>query len=334
MKIIKVSAGPYKDNKLLLRQFPEMSGIWGDCKFIINSDIDKCDWWFVMHGSGVVKTEECLCDPSHIVYISMEPSEVMSRVSNDFINQFSHLVLCDRNITHPSITYMNWLTWWVGVVIVKSKKSFVYKNQNLNYDDFTDMKPIDKMNKLSIIMSKKNFSEGHEKRINFIDKLINSPIAKYIDIYGDGYTPIPDKWDGIAQYKYHLVIENSSIKDYWSEKLADSFLGFSLPIYYGCPNIFDYFSKDSIILIDIDNIEKSIRTIKNVIEENLYDDHVRSINIARNQVLNEYNIFNLMAQMSLVKGSNFKNVKLRTNYYFSDSWIKKIARYVINKMSL
>ena len=205
---------------------------------------------------------------------------------------------------------------------------------NLNYDDFTDMKPIDKMNKLSIIMSKKNFSEGHEKRINFIDKLINSPIAKYIDIYGDGYTPIPDKWDGIAQYKYHLVIENSSIKDYWSEKLADSFLGFSLPIYYGCPNIFDYFSKDSIILIDIDNIEKSIRTIKNVIEENLYDDHVRSINIARNQVLNEYNIFNLMAQMSLVKGSNFKNVKLRTNYYFSDSWIKKIARYVINKMSL
>ena len=26
-----------------------------------------------------------------------------------------------------------------------------------------------------------------------------------IDIYGDDYNPVPDKWDAIAKYKYHLV---------------------------------------------------------------------------------------------------------------------------------
>ena len=134
--------------------------------------------------------------------------------------------------------------------------------------------------------------------------------------------------------KYHLVLENSTQKDYWSEKLADAFLGFSFPIYYGCPNIFDYFSKDSMILIDIDNFEKSIETIKSVIEENLYEEKVDSINIARNQILNDYNIFNLMSNMATSKASEFKEIQLKTNYFFSDSLVKKIARFLLNKFRL
>ena len=38
MKIIKISI-PQPAN-LLLRQSPGMSGIWGDCKFLINSDVE------------------------------------------------------------------------------------------------------------------------------------------------------------------------------------------------------------------------------------------------------------------------------------------------------
>ena len=88
MKIIKVSSGKPEFNNLLLRQTSGMSGVWGDCKFILNSEIKKCDWWFVLHGSGLIKNEECLCDPNHIVYVSMEPNETMSKVSNNFLEQF------------------------------------------------------------------------------------------------------------------------------------------------------------------------------------------------------------------------------------------------------
>jgi len=335
VKIIKVSAGHFKYKNLLLRQFPGMQPIWGDCKFLINSDVKECDWWFVLHGSGLVKTEECICEPNHIVYVSMEPTEVISKVSNKFIDQFSHLVICDQNINHPNITYMNWLTWWVGIVVGKSNKGHIFEsNYNLDYDELSDMKSIKKVNKLSIVLSSKDFSSGHKKRIKFLDKLMNSSLADSVDLYGHGYNPIPDKWDAIAQYKYHLVLENSNVKDYWSEILADSFLGFSLPIYYGCPNILEYFSKDSMVIIDIDNVEKSIETIKRVIEENLYEEKVESINIARNQVLNDYNIINLMANISSTKAAELKNVKLQTNYFFSDSWMKKIARYSLNKLSL
>ena len=54
--------------------------------------------------------------------------------------------------------------------------------------------------------------------------------------------PIEDKFDALIGYKYHLALENSVIPDYWTEKLADSLLAWCKPIYYGCPNINDYFS--------------------------------------------------------------------------------------------
>jgi hypothetical protein len=328
MKIIKVSAGVPAN--LLLRQSPGMSEIWGDCKFLINTDVAKCDWWFVLHGSGLVNTEESVCDPKHIVYVSMEPTETMSMVSSKFIDQFSNLVICDREICHPNITYMNWLTWWVGIVVSKRRGSNILsKTHNFNYDDFINMKPIAKENKLSIILSNRNAGIGHQKRLNFIDRLINSSIAKYIDVYGEGYKEIPDKWNAISQYKYHLVIENSNIKDYWSEKLADSFLGFAVPIYFGCPNILDYFSEKSLLLIDINNFDQSILSIQKAIEGNLYGEKINAIKIARNQILNEYNIFNLMSKMANSKSNTNKKIKLRTNYYYSDSWLKKILRYAL-----
>ena len=87
------------------------------------------------------------------------------------------------------------------------------------------------------------------------------------------------------------------------------------------------------IMIDIGEPELSIATIKSIIEENIYEEKVDAINIARNQILNEYNIFNLMRNMASNKASKLQNVKLKTNYFFSDSFPKKIARYFLKKFN-
>lgn len=332
MKIIKVSSAKSDFSNLLLRQTPGMNGVWGDCKFILNSEIKKCDWWFVLHGSGLIKNEECLCDPNHIVYVSMEPNETLSRVSNKFLEQFSHLVTCDRNIEHSNKIYQNWLSWWVGINVIRSKDGYFSKDYNLDYDDLKNMKPLKKLDKISIVYSNKNMCEGHSKRIKFLNALINSNISHYIDVFGDGFTPIPDKWDAIVNYKYHLVIENEIQEDYWSEKLADSFLGFAYPIYSGCPNINKYFDENSISIIDISNFDKARQKIKEIIETNLYDKRIREIKVARELVLNEYNIFNLMSNMANTSASRLEKIRLRTNYYFSDSIFKKVARFILNKL--
>ena len=169
--------------------------------------------------------------------------------------------------------------------------------------------------------------------VKFVNKIISLPISEYIDVYGHGFKPIPDKWDVIAPYKYHLVLENSVIKDYWSEKLADSFLGFSFPIYHGCPNIYDYFSKDSLSVIDINNIDQAVKILQNIIEGNIYDNSMQAIDISRNQVLNQYNIFNLMSELATNNSLKHQNIILNTNMFFKDSLVKKITRFILSKFT-
>jgi hypothetical protein len=46
---------------------------------------------------------------------------------------------------------------------------------------------------------------------------------------------------------FHIAIENTSIANYFSEKLLDCFRSWTVPIYYGCTNIGEYFNLEGII---------------------------------------------------------------------------------------
>ena len=49
------------------------------------------------------------------------------------------------------------------------------------------------------------------------------------------------KEDGLKSYKYSIIIENSSEVNYFTEKLIDACLLETVPIYWGAPNISEYF---------------------------------------------------------------------------------------------
>ena len=330
MRVIKVSSGHEELSELLLRQTPEGKGIWNNCKFIVNQKTERCDWWVVCHGSGLQWVESTFCDPNHIVYISMEPMESVGGISELFLKQFSHIVLCDRSVLHKNITYANALTWWVGMNMLHKDGHHNFSNKySLNYDTLKSMVTPEKNNRISVIISKKNVLEGHKKRIAFISKIKEYPVGGYIDIFGGGFNPIPDKMDAIAPYKYHLVLENSISPDYWTEKLADAFLGFAYPIYYGCPNINEYFAQDSLLNIDILNIEDVANTLMKLIEDDPYEKHLNSIVIARNKVLDQYNIFQLMSDICKTSANQNINCTLRPNTYFTNKLIKYYLRNIV-----
>ena len=46
---------------------------------------------------------------------------------------------------------------------------------------------------------------------------------------------------------FSIAIENASCKTYFTEKLLDCFATGTIPVYYGAPNIGDYFNKNGII---------------------------------------------------------------------------------------
>jgi len=68
-------------------------------------------------------------------------------------------------------------------------------------------------------------------------------------------------------YKFSIIIENSKEDDYFSEKLIDCFSCMTIPVYWGAPNIGDYFDIDGMIIF---NSIKNLQDIVGKLSEDLY----------------------------------------------------------------
>jgi hypothetical protein len=68
-----------------------------------------------------------------------------------------------------------------------------------------------------------------------------------MDIFGTGYNPVDNKLDTLKDYRFSIVIENTRKNHYFSEKLLDCFTTGTIPIYWGCESIGDFFNKKGII---------------------------------------------------------------------------------------
>ena len=90
---------------------------------------------------------------------------------------------------------------------------------------------------------------------------------QYVDNAPEG------KWAAFSPAKYVLVIENEIAPYYWSEKFTDAILSYAIPIYYGSPNISDYFPKGSFISFDITS-ENAIADLMTIINSDYYEQNL------------------------------------------------------------
>ena len=107
---------------------------------------------------------------------------------------------------------------------------------------------VEKSKTCSLIASAKRDLEGHRLRHAVIDWVRGA--GADVDIMGRGYTPFERKSDGLAPYRYSVVIENVRERNYFSEKLIDAILCSTVPIYWGCPNIGEFFDTSGMIVCE------------------------------------------------------------------------------------
>jgi len=69
----------------------------------------------------------------------------------------------------------------------------------------------------------------------------------------DNILPEDDK-KYLFNSQFHIAIESSSVKNYFSEKLIDALVTKTVPIYWGCPNIGDFFDVRGMIIVNEKNI--------------------------------------------------------------------------------
>ena len=149
---------------------------------------------------------------------------------------------------------------------------------------------------LSCISSNKSFLEGHKKRLAFVNHILSTKYNNYIDMFGIGFNPIKGKIEGLKDYKFSIAIENSYADNECSEKISDCFLTGTIPIYYGTPNIGDYFDMDGIFTFTTNEELEDI--IRDIIEngDKIYDSRKKSIKnnyeLAIKYTLNSDQIFN------------------------------------------
>lgn len=150
--------------------------------------------------------------------------------------------------------------------------------------------PLSEKTKLiSSVSSLRHSTEYHRKRVKFIRE-IQREFHGMIDCFGREYNPINDKLDAIAPYKYHIAIENSRHKNYWTEKLTDAWAGWALPLYFGDPSILEQVpDKRGLEVIDVDDIAGSVRKIRGIIESDIYPSRIEAIRSCREWALRKSN---------------------------------------------
>lgn len=104
-----------------------------------------------------------------------------------------------------------------------------------------------KRKRISAINSGKVFCEGHRRRNAFIERYRDR-----FDLFGNKYHHLPRKELGLNDYMFSVAIENGSYASYFTEKILDCFATGTIPIYWGAPDIGDFFNADGIVPLDDD----------------------------------------------------------------------------------
>lgn len=173
-------------------------------------------------------------DHKYKVAFVLENREIVSEAVSSLLNDNTRF---DYILTHDE-------------QLLKKENALPYPTIQYHVSDFS---PPNKERMVSMVSSNKNWASGHAVRHEIIRKYNGR-----FDLYGRGFNPIENKEDGLRPYLFSIAVENSKSDWYFTEKILDCFASHTVPIYWGCPNIGDFFNSDGIITInsadDLDDV--------------------------------------------------------------------------------
>ncbi len=330
---MRIKLSYYFANEPLFRQTPGGLGVWKGHQFLGNDPgVRQCDMWVVL--DDIAEEEEvAFVQSGRAVLITLEPP-LTREYQPGFLAQFDLVVSCHRNLRHPNVRVeYQGQTWHIGMHKGANANDRPAFRGTIDYDALLAMPPPQKTAALSVICSASSRLPGHRARREFVDRL-EARLGDRVDVFGRGVRPIPDKADAILPYRYHIALENSALRDYWTEKLSDSYLGWAFPIYWGCQNICDYLPSDGLIQIDIGRPEEAIATIERTIDTDLTAEHAAGLAQARSLVLDRYNTFDVILRhcQSLAPGLP-RQIKIAHQQRFRPSRARRFAKRVVRRIS-
>jgi hypothetical protein len=299
MKLVRLRASWTSDEEILKRlllQFKTSDSDLSGIKFVLDDSYDTIVFFNYIHGE--VK-------PGAKVYVFPQEPSWSGGHPRYFDNNTNITVFgYDKNIySHPHLVTESMSYMFYGG---RGPTSEGY--DQWSYDFLSNYK-FDKTKKISSIISSLG-SDGsdkphgciYKKRLRLVDYLTEH--ADFIDIFGRNGKPnlkgdVRYKFDALKEYKFSLCSENSSEKNYISEKFFDCILTNTVPIYYGCKNVDELLPRNSFISIDIDDLEGTLTKLKYINDncDALYNEMLPSIIKAKEMYFNEFNILKIIKKL-------------------------------------
>lgn len=253
----------------LKRQTPNGEMIWGEFTFT-EDNVGECDYLVIL---DYPKEDFSIkVNKNNIIHLCLEPPNEISKY-RQYANKKVKVIFNQLNIKKNNILSHGALPWHIN-------KDFDFLN-NLKVESLT------KENKIVWVTSNQRSSSGHNLRMDFLDKIKELP---FVYLYGRGINPIDDKWDVLSTSKYAIAYENFQSDYYWTEKIIDCYLSYTMPIYFGCNAIENYFPKNSYIQIDPKDRHIDL-FLKEIVVSAKWEENLEAITKARDLVLNEYQLF-------------------------------------------
>ncbi|MBI2617097.1 hypothetical protein HYW55_03135 [Candidatus Gottesmanbacteria bacterium] len=293
----------------ILRQTPKSLGIWDDVRFTLDP-IEEYDYVLVLnYPKESVKVRSY---PKNVWCLVQEPPNEFFKYALSFDKNYHRIFTQDTSLHGEKFILSQPATPWLI---------------DRDYDALKKMKMPSKTRNVSFITSKKMSFQGHRDRMRFLEKIKG---RVHFDLYGFGFKEIADKWEGLAPYRYTLVVENYSGPYYWSEKLSDAYLAFTMPIYFGCTNITDFFPKESFVSIDI-NDKDCIEKLNKIIKSDIWKKNLKYVANARNLILEKYQFFPYMTtKIHQWENRNIskekRTISLQKGYNLQNQLIGKLKR--------
>jgi hypothetical protein len=209
-------------------------------------DLDRNDH-LVVYTSSLLYRRPWLGTPAKVSVMVLEPEAIHGDHMRKLRHQYArfHKVLCSNAPLLDAIP--NGVLFPLGCTWV---------------GDWTRL-DLTKTQACSLIASAKRSQEGHALRHAMADHVKKRGLD--VDVMGGGYQPFENKADGLAPYRFSLVIENVREVNYFTEKLIDAVLCKCVPIYWGCPNIADFIDPGGMILCETEAEMKE--AVRNLSEE-------------------------------------------------------------------
>lgn len=271
-----------------LRQTEDGSGVTGGSIFLLNAECLDADF-LAVYDEPHAPLNIRIPFERRILFIGEPPS--VKVYSQSYLNQFGCIVspfplsvFSGRQEVQQSC-----LPWHYGVNFHQTNVC----NGALSLTDLLTSIPPEKTEEVSLICSTKIMTPEHRRRLKFVNEL-ERVLGDRIAVFGRGFREIGDKSDAILPYKYHIVLENNEIDNFWTEKTADAFLGYSMPLFSGCSNLDSYFPGDSFNTLNLNDITSAIASVVRVLDQDPYHRSLNAIVESRMRILGPYNLFNYL----------------------------------------